>query len=160
MLEGFTVVELATYLADPARAGMKANWDEVIKGEAARGDPIGWNWRLAREGGSSPSFGFDNRGKRSIVLDCAALSALNLRLVYARVSGYGLQGPLSNANSRRRHRLAAAERGRLFRGLASIPTMSWLGWAKTFPELRFCVARGRWADRGRRNGIRVGKEVL
>lgn len=70
MLEGVKVVELATYIAGPAAAGLMADWGaQVTKIEAAGGDPIRWNRPPSYEGGSSPNFEFDNRGKRSIVVD-------------------------------------------------------------------------------------------
>jgi crotonobetainyl-CoA:carnitine CoA-transferase CaiB-like acyl-CoA transferase len=132
MLEGVKVVELAAYIAGPAAAGMMADWGaEVVKIEAPGGDPIRWNRPPAFEGGSTPNFEFDNRGKRSIVvdyrrpeghevirklareadvfitslrpgalrraqLDYQSLSAINPRLVYASVTGYGLEGPLAD----------------------------------------------------------------
>lgn len=70
MLEDVKVVELATYIAGPATAGLMADWGaDVVKIEAAGGDPIRWNRPPAFEGGSTPNFEFDNRGKRSIVVD-------------------------------------------------------------------------------------------
>jgi crotonobetainyl-CoA:carnitine CoA-transferase CaiB-like acyl-CoA transferase len=70
MLEGYKVVEMATYIAGPGAAGMMADWGaEVIKVEAPGGDPIRWNRPPGREGGSSPNFELDNRGKRSIAVD-------------------------------------------------------------------------------------------
>jgi len=41
MLEGFKVVELATYIAAPVAAGILADWGaDVIKVEPPAGDPM------------------------------------------------------------------------------------------------------------------------
>ncbi|MDR3507789.1 MAG: CaiB/BaiF CoA-transferase family protein [Caulobacteraceae bacterium] len=130
MLEGLKVVELATYIAAPGAGGILADWGaEVIKIESSAGDPM--RHFFANLGDSSqgnPVFEFDNRGKRSIVLDitrpegrdaalrligeadvlltnvrAAALKRAGLdfetlharfpKLIYAIVTGFGLQGP-------------------------------------------------------------------
>ncbi len=128
MLEGVKVVDMATYIAGPATAGMMCDWGaEVIKIEAPGGDAIRWNRPPLHEGGWNPTFDQDNRGKRSIVIDYrkpegvevirkliegADVFVTSLRprillkagldydsvkvwrpdLIYASVTGYGLQG--------------------------------------------------------------------
>lgn len=69
MLEGFKVVELATYIAAPVAAGILADWGaDVIKVEPPAGDPMRW-LRAQAPGGCSPVFETNNRGKRSVALD-------------------------------------------------------------------------------------------
>jgi crotonobetainyl-CoA:carnitine CoA-transferase CaiB-like acyl-CoA transferase len=128
MLQGFKVVELASHIAAPAAAGMLAEWGaEVIKIEAAEGDPFREGYEALTPDGQNPAFQLDNRGKRSVVLDVRkpegrealirlvrdadvfltnrrpqalksaridyeSLKAENPRLIYASVTGYGLQG--------------------------------------------------------------------
>jgi crotonobetainyl-CoA:carnitine CoA-transferase CaiB-like acyl-CoA transferase len=129
MLGGLKVVELATYIAAPAAAGILADWGaQVIKVEAPGGDPYRRGYETLSPSGVNPIFELDNRGKQSVVLDIvtaagkAALLRLigaadvfltNLRpgalkragidfetlkddhpgLIYASVTGYGLEGP-------------------------------------------------------------------
>jgi len=70
MLEGYKVLELGSFIAAPATAGILADWGaSVIKVEAPNGDPIRWQFAPAHPGGSSPNFELDNRGKRSVVID-------------------------------------------------------------------------------------------
>jgi crotonobetainyl-CoA:carnitine CoA-transferase CaiB-like acyl-CoA transferase len=70
MLSAYRIVELGAYVAAPAVAGILADWGaDVVKVESDRGDPIRWQRPGAAPGDSSPNFEFDNRGKRSIVID-------------------------------------------------------------------------------------------
>jgi len=71
VLEGLKVVELATYIAAPAAAGIMADWGaDVIKIESAAGDPMRrFLAGLADSDHCDPTFENDNRGKRAIVLD-------------------------------------------------------------------------------------------
>lgn len=72
MLEGIRVVELATYIAAPAAAGVMADWGaEVIKVEPLNGDAIRGmftNISAANVEGN-PVFDMDNRGKRGLAID-------------------------------------------------------------------------------------------
>jgi crotonobetainyl-CoA:carnitine CoA-transferase CaiB-like acyl-CoA transferase len=129
MLSGLTVVELASYIAAPAAAGIMADWGaRVIKVEPPEGDPYRRGYEELSPSGVNPIFELDNRGKQSVVLDIAAdkgreallqliggadvfltnlrpgalkragldyasLAASHPRLIYASVTGYGLEGP-------------------------------------------------------------------
>jgi crotonobetainyl-CoA:carnitine CoA-transferase CaiB-like acyl-CoA transferase len=73
MLKPYRVVELGTHVAAPAVAGILADWGaDVVKIETDAGDPIRWQRPGAAPGESSPNFEFDNRGKRSMVVDYGA----------------------------------------------------------------------------------------
>lgn len=134
MLTGLRVIELATYIAAPAAAGMLADWGaDVIKVEPPTGCPMRLMFSSLQNDfyQGNPVFGLDNRGKRGIVLDVSKedgmealkrlvkdadvfitnlrpdsmkslaveyddLKAVNPRLVYASLTGYGLQGEEKN----------------------------------------------------------------
>src|SRR5918998_4741354 len=70
-LQGHRVVELGVWVAGPAAGGILADWGaDVVKIEPPDGDPARTFGRmLGIEGGMSPPFEMDNRGKRSILLD-------------------------------------------------------------------------------------------
>jgi crotonobetainyl-CoA:carnitine CoA-transferase CaiB-like acyl-CoA transferase len=71
LLAGIRVVELATYIAAPAAAGIMSDWGAtVIKIEPPGGDPLRW-LRAEGPGGCSPTFETINRGKQCITLDLA-----------------------------------------------------------------------------------------
>lgn len=130
MLSSIKVIEYATYMAAPGAGGIMADWGaDVIKVEPPGGDPIRIFFKsLGTDLVDNPVFDFDNRGKRSIILDTSksegqaalrelckdadvfltnvrpggldrsgldyqSLSALNPKLVYCTLTGYGLQGP-------------------------------------------------------------------
>jgi crotonobetainyl-CoA:carnitine CoA-transferase CaiB-like acyl-CoA transferase len=72
LLQGYKVVELATYIAGPAACCMMGDWGaDVVKIEALTGDPI----RFVRPPYDPelpdipPNFEIDNHGKKSIALD-------------------------------------------------------------------------------------------
>lgn len=71
MLEGIKVVEYATYMAAPGAGSILADWGaEVIKVEPPKGDPIRSFFRtIGTDIQDNPVFDFDNRGKKSIVID-------------------------------------------------------------------------------------------
>ena len=70
MLEGFKIVEFATYVAGPSAATVMADWGaEVIKIESAAGDPTRNLFAGQTEFRGNPVFEFENRGKRGVVLD-------------------------------------------------------------------------------------------
>jgi crotonobetainyl-CoA:carnitine CoA-transferase CaiB-like acyl-CoA transferase len=134
LLQGYKVVELATFIAGPAAAGMMGDWGaDVIKIEGLTGDAIRWV-RPELRPDIPPNFEIDNHGKRAIALDYskpegraivldlirnadvfvtsvrqsslaragfdfATLHQLNPGLVYASVSGYGLEGPAAELNA-------------------------------------------------------------
>ena len=71
MLEGIRVVEYATYMAAPGAGGILSDWGaDVIKIEPPGGDPIRQFFRtIGTDIEDNPVFDFDNRGKKSIVID-------------------------------------------------------------------------------------------
>lgn len=71
MLEGIKVIEYATYMAAPGCGSMLSDWGaEVIKVEPPGGDPIRKFFAtIGTDITDNPVFAFDNRGKKSIVLD-------------------------------------------------------------------------------------------
>lgn len=71
MLEGIKIVEYATYMAAPGAASILCDWGaEVIKIEPPGGDPIRKFFKsIGKEIEENPVFDFDNRGKKSIILD-------------------------------------------------------------------------------------------
>ena len=130
LLRGVKVVELATYIAAPAAAGILADWGaDVVKVEKPEGDLMRAAFTdMGADLNGNPMFDLDNRGKRAVVLDIGkpegrealtrlvdacdvfitnvrpaalkragldfdTLSATNRGLVYAVVTGYGLEGP-------------------------------------------------------------------
>lgn len=130
MLEGIKVVEYATYMAAPGAGCILRDWGaDVVKIEPPGGDPIRLFFRsIGTDLQDNPVFDFDNRGKRSVIIDTRqpqgqtlirelvadadvfltnvrpgglvrsgldheSLCALNPKLVYCSLSGYGLEGP-------------------------------------------------------------------
>ncbi len=71
MLEGIRVIEHATYMAAPGAGSILSDWGaEVIKIEPPGGDPIrNFFASIGTDLQDNPVFDFDNRGKRSMVLD-------------------------------------------------------------------------------------------
>ncbi|MFI4974114.1 MAG: CaiB/BaiF CoA transferase family protein [Caulobacterales bacterium] len=70
MLEGLKVVEFSTWVAGPSAAMVMADWGaEVIKVESQTGDPVRNLFAARTDVTGNPVFEFENRGKRSIVLD-------------------------------------------------------------------------------------------
>ncbi len=71
MLDGIKVIEHATYMAAPGAGGILSDWGaEVIKIEPPKGDPIrNFFSTIGTDLQDNPVFDFDNRGKKSIVLD-------------------------------------------------------------------------------------------
>ena len=71
MLEGIKVVEYATYMAAPGAGGILTDWGaDVTKVEPPGGDPIRKFFRtIGTDIQDNPVFDFDNRGKKSIVVD-------------------------------------------------------------------------------------------
>ncbi|MGC6500837.1 MAG: CaiB/BaiF CoA transferase family protein [Henriciella sp.] len=71
MLEGIRVIEHATYMAAPGAGSILSDWGaEVIKIEPPGGDPIRKFFAtIGTDIQDNPVFDFDNRGKRSIILD-------------------------------------------------------------------------------------------
>lgn len=71
MLEGLKVVEYATYMAAPGCGSILRDWGaDVIKVEPPGGDPIrSFFQTIGSDIQDNPVFAFDNRGKRSIVVD-------------------------------------------------------------------------------------------
>lgn len=71
MLEGIRIVEYATYMAAPGAGSILCDWGaEVIKVEPPGGDPIrNFFATIGSDIEDNPVFDFDNRGKKSIILD-------------------------------------------------------------------------------------------
>ena len=71
MLEGIKVVEYATYMAAPGAGAIMTDWGaDVTKIEPPGGDPIRKFFRtIGTDIKDNPVFSFDNRGKKSIVID-------------------------------------------------------------------------------------------
>lgn len=129
MLEGIKVVEYATYMAAPGAGCILRDWGaDVTKIEPPGGDPIRLFFRtIGTDIQDNPVFDFDNRGKKSVVIDTSkpegqalirelvadadvfltnvrpggltrsgldyeSLRALNPKLVYCSLTGYGLEG--------------------------------------------------------------------
>ncbi len=71
MLKGIRVIEHATYMAAPGAGNILSDWGaDVIKIEPPGGDPIRNFFATIGTGlEDNPVFDFDNRGKKSIVLD-------------------------------------------------------------------------------------------
>ena len=130
MLEGIRVIEHATYMAAPGAGSILSDWGaDVIKIEPPGGDPIRKFFAtIGTDIQDNPVFDFDNRGKKSIMVDTSqeagreivrklagdadvfltnvrpgglsrsgldfpSLHALNSKLVYCSLTGYGLTGP-------------------------------------------------------------------
>jgi len=84
LLQGYKVVELATYIAGPAAANIMGDWGaEVVKIEALTGDPIRWVRPLYKPD-IPPNFEIDNHGKRSISLDISKPEGRDIVLELAR----------------------------------------------------------------------------
>lgn len=71
MLHGIKVVEYATYMAAPGAGSILCDWGaDVIKIEPPGGDPIRQFFEtIGTEIKDNPVFDFDNRGKKSIIVD-------------------------------------------------------------------------------------------
>lgn len=71
MLDGIKVIEHATYMAAPGAGSILSDWGaDVIKIEPPGGDPIRNFFRtIGTDIQDNPVFDFDNRGKKSIILD-------------------------------------------------------------------------------------------
>lgn len=71
MLEGVKVIEYATYMAAPGAGGILTDWGaDVIKIEPPGGDPIRQFFStIGTDIQDNPVFDFDNRGKKSIMVD-------------------------------------------------------------------------------------------
>lgn len=71
MLEGIRVVEHATYMAAPGAGGILSDWGaDVVKIEPPGGDPIrNFFATIGSDIQDNPVFDFDNRGKKSMILD-------------------------------------------------------------------------------------------
>ncbi len=71
MLEGLKVIEYATYMAAPGAGCILSDWGaDVIKVEPPGGDPIRKFFQtIGTDYEDNPVFDFDNRGKKSIVID-------------------------------------------------------------------------------------------
>ena len=71
MLDGIKVIEHATYMAAPGAGGILSDWGaDVIKIEPPGGDPIRKFFStIGTDLTDNPVFDFDNRGKKSMMLD-------------------------------------------------------------------------------------------
>ncbi len=80
MLEGLKVLEYATYMAAPGAGAILSDWGaDVIKIEPPKGDPIrGFFRTIGTDIEDNPVFDFDNRGKKSIVVDTSTKEGQDL----------------------------------------------------------------------------------
>lgn len=71
MLDGIKVIEHATYMAAPGAGSILADWGaDVIKIEPPGGDPIrNFFATIGTDIEENPVFDFDNRGKKSVIID-------------------------------------------------------------------------------------------
>ncbi|WOR13857.1 CaiB/BaiF CoA-transferase family protein [Hyphomonas sp. FCG-A18] len=71
MLDGIRVIEHATYMAAPGAGSILSDWGaDVIKIEPPGGDPIrNFFSTIGTDIQDNPVFDFDNRGKKSVILD-------------------------------------------------------------------------------------------
>ena len=72
VLNGLKVVEMTVWVAGPSAGGIMADWGaDVVKVEPPVGDPQRNLFKAIgdQEDMPNPAFAFDNRGKRSVVLD-------------------------------------------------------------------------------------------
>lgn len=72
MLEGIKVIEMATYIAAPAAAGILADWGaDVIKIEPLGGCPMRnfFATAMTDDYPDNPVFAIDNRGKRAVSIN-------------------------------------------------------------------------------------------
>src|SRR5450755_2274346 len=102
-LAGVHVLDLARVLAGPYAAMLLGDLGaEVIKVErpGSGDDTRGWGPPFVPGADGAPEdaayFHSCNRGKRSIAVDFASLSALNPRLVYCSITGFGQTGPYAH----------------------------------------------------------------
>lgn len=80
MLEGVKVIEYATYMAAPGAGGILRDWGaDVIKIEPPGGDPIRQFFAtIGTDLEDNPVFDFDNRGKKSIIIDTSKAEGVGL----------------------------------------------------------------------------------
>ncbi|MAP93371.1 MAG: CoA transferase [Ponticaulis sp.] len=80
MLEGIKVIEYATYMAAPGAGCILSDWGaDVIKIEPPKGDPIRQFFgTIGADIAENPVFDFDNRGKKSIVVDTSTPEGVDI----------------------------------------------------------------------------------
>lgn len=80
MLNGVKVIEYATYMAAPGAGGILSDWGaEVIKIEPPSGDPSRLFFStIGTDIQDNPVFDFDNRGKKSIIVDTTTAEGVEI----------------------------------------------------------------------------------